>query len=777
MLDANDMTIEARPGQSATLEARRIRVEGIVQGVGYRPFVWALAMRMDLAGFVANDTTGVVIEVEGSRAGIERFVDALSREAPSLAVIEKIVAESVPAKSHGRFEIVDSQADGERQALICPDIGTCDECLREVFDPRNRRYRYPFTNCTNCGPRFTIIRGVPYDRPLTSMAGFAMCPDCEREYHDPADRRFHAQPVCCPACGPELRLLDRVAMPQPGDPICRAAALLKEGRIIAVKGLGGYHLAALASDESAVATLRARKHREDKPFAVMAPDLDAAQELATIDAAEQRLLTGQRRPIVLLARRADAKLAQLTAPGSHFIGLMLPYTPMHNLLCRELGAPLVLTSGNISDEPIAFADTDALRRLSAIADFYLTHDRPIHVRADDSVMRVVRGREVSIRRSRGFAPEPLTLPDEISRPILACGAELKNTFCLAKGRHAFLSHHIGDLENFETYQSFTNGIEHFQRAFDIEPSIVAHDLHPDYLLTKYALELARVELVGVQHHHAHIASCLADNGQHGPAIGVAFDGLGYGLDGTIWGGEFLVADLEKFERAGHLQPVPMPGGTAAIKQPWRMAAAHLDAAYGNDLPAALDVVSRNRQNWAQIVRLARNGINSPLTSSVGRLFDAVASILGIRDAINYEGQAAIELEQIASPSETSTYAVGLGAGETFTIRATDLVRALSDDLLSGTAVETIAARFQNTLAVIVVDTCNAIRARTGLSTVALSGGVFQNQFLLARTVEGLDRAGFRVLTHSRVPANDGGISFGQVAVAAARDRNGNIVCL
>jgi hydrogenase maturation protein HypF len=589
----------------------RVRVEGIVQGVGFRPFVHALASRLSLAGLVGNDARGVFVEVEGSAEAVERFLGALQREAPPLAVVERVSATRLAPTGAEGFAIASSRPGGERQALISPDTATCADCLRELADPADRRYRYPFVNCTNCGPRFTIIRDVPYDRAATTMAGFRMCADCAREYHDPADRRFHAQPVCCPACGPRLRLLDREGREAAGEPLAAAAALLREGRVVAVKGLGGYHLAADAAGEAAVAALRARKHREDKPFAVMVPDLETARALCLVDEVEERLLASPRRPIVLLRRRATvdrgAEVAGAVAPGNRSLGLMLPYTPLHHLLLAEVGRPIVLTSGNVSDEPIAYLDRDAMQRLGGIADRFLTHDRPIHMRTDDSVARAFRGRELPLRRSRGFVPQPLPLPWAFPRQVLACGAELKSTFCVAKGRHAFVSHHIGDLENYETYRSFTEGIEHFRRLLAVAPEVVAHDLHPEYLSTKYAAELDGVALEGVQHHHAHVAACLADNGEEGPVIGVAFDGLGYGADGTIWGGELLVADLAGFERAGHLASVPMPGGAAAIREPWRMAAAYLDAAFAGAVPDDLAVVGRNARRWQQVVAVARAG--------------------------------------------------------------------------------------------------------------------------------------------------------------------------
>jgi len=759
------------------LTRTRVRVEGIVQGVGFRPFVHALAGRLGLAGLVGNDAGGVFVEVEGSAETVERFLEALAAEAPPLAVIERVTATPLAPTGTAGFAIAPSRADGERQALVSPDTATCADCLAELDDPADRRHRYPFINCTNCGPRFTIVRDVPYDRPATTMASFAMCPDCAREYHDPADRRFHAQPVCCPACGPSLALVDREGRPAGGEPLAGGAARLLAGAVVAVKGLGGYHLAADAASEPAVAALRARKHREDKPFAVMVADLAGARALCAVDPAEEAMLASPRRPIVLLARRPSegrAAVAASVAPQNRSLGVMLPYTPLHHLLLAAVGRPIVLTSGNVSDEPITYLDAEALERLGGIADWFLVHDRPIHVRADDSVVRGFRGRELPLRRSRGFAPQPLGLPWPFPRHVLACGAELKHTFCLAKDGRAFVSHHIGDLENYETFRSFTEGVEHFRRLFAVEPEVVAHDLHPEYLSTKYAVELDGVELEGVQHHHAHVAACLADNGEPGPVIGVAFDGLGFGADGTIWGGELLVADLEGFRRAGHLEVVPMPGGAAAIREPWRMAAAWLDAALGGQVPERLAVVGRNLDRWERVVALARSGTASPATSSAGRLFDAVAATLGVRDAVNYEGQAAVELEQLADPAEPGAYPARVagagGDGAPLRLAGTDLVRSVVEELEAGVAAPLVAARFHNGLAGLTVAACRSLRDATGLETAALSGGVFQNLLLLERTVAGLERAGFRVLVHSRVPPNDGGISLGQAVVAGARGR-------
>jgi hydrogenase maturation protein HypF len=769
-----------------------IRVQGIVQGVGFRPFVYSLATGLGLAGLVGNDTDGVFAQVEGPESAVAEFLARLEREAPPLARVDRVTATRVPPTGAAGFVVAPSDPAGPRRVLVSPDAATCADCLRELADPADRRFGYAFINCTNCGPRFTIVKDVPYDRALTTMASFQMCEQCAAEYHDPANRRFHAQPTCCPACGPRLVLTRPDGGSVGGDALGAAAALLRVGQLLAIKGLGGYHLSCDAASDTAAAALRSRKHREDKPFALMAADLAMASRLCVIDEAAAAALTSARRPVVLLPRREDADVAAAVAPGNRQLGVMLPYTALHHLLLAAVGRPVVLTSGNISDEPIAYVDDDARTRLAGIADAFLSHDRAIHVRADDSVVRIFGNRERLIRRSRGYAPEPMPVSVPFTRPVLACGAELKNTFCLAKDGRAFVSQHIGDLQNAETLRSFTEGVAHFGRLFEITPQVIAHDLHPDYLSTKYALALAEsglpgapsgagpgeLELCPVQHHHAHIASCLADNGEQGPVIGVAFDGTGYGPDGTIWGGEFLTADLTGFDRAGYLSPIAMPGGAAAITQPWRMAAVYLDAAYpADDHSRALGVARRNERLWDAVTAMARRGVNAPLTSSVGRLFDAAAAILDVRDAINYEGQAAIELEQLADPDEQGGYRaavhVGRRPGAPLVADGADLIRAICADLVADVPRETVAARFHLGVAGLIEDCCVEIRDRTGLSAVALSGGVFQNLLLLHRAVDRLEARGFRVLLHARVPCNDGGISLGQAVVAAARDRLGS----
>ncbi|HEV7208565.1 MAG TPA: carbamoyltransferase HypF [Mycobacteriales bacterium] len=756
-----EMPHSAEPGATRA----RAYVSGLVQGVGFRPFVWREATARGLSGWVGNDAAGVVLEVEGAASAVASLLEALTRP-PPLARVDEIRSEPLAPAGGAGFAVRTSRTGGARRALVSPDTATCADCARELHDPADRRFQHPFVNCTSCGPRYTIVQAVPYDRSRTTMAPFPFCSACHAEYLDPADRRFHAEPVCCPNCGPQLRLLDRSGTTAATEAIAGTAGLLHAGRVVAVKGLGGYHLAVDARQEAAVAVLRRRKHREDRPFALMVLDVEAAAELCEIGPAELALLTSAARPIVILQRRRSGTVAPSVAPGSPSLGLMLPYTPMHTLLLEAFGGPLVLTSGNVSDEPIAFADADAAERLGGIADAFLVHDRAIRTRVDDSVCKVVGGRVVPIRRSRGYVPTPIPLPQASPESILACGSALKNTFCVTRGQHAFVSHHIGDLDDYATLLSYVDGIAHLTGLLDVAPAVVAHDLHPDYPSTRYALDLPDVQLIAVQHHHAHIASCLADNGVSGPVIGVAFDGVGLGLDGTSWGGEFLLADLSGFTRAAHLAEVAMPGGDAAARQPWRMAAAHLDAAYDGVLPAGLAVAQRQGRRWEQVLSVARAGVNAPRTSSAGRLFDAVSALLGVRDVVTYEAQAAIELEYVADPAETGSYRVPVSDDPVARVQVADLIRALTEDLRRGTPVPVLAGRFHNALADVVADVCRRLRAAHGLGTVALSGGVFQNSLLLCRCLQRLEADRFTVLTHREVPPNDGGISLGQAAVAA-----------
>jgi hydrogenase maturation protein HypF len=750
----------------------RARIDGTVQGVGFRPYVYRLAKELGLGGYVLNDPDGVIVEVEAGRDAVARFFERLRPEAPPLASVERVAIETLDATGEDRFAIRESPAGGEPRTAVMGDSATCGDCLGELFDPADRRYRYPFTNCTNCGPRFTIVRGIPYDRPLTTMAGFTMCAGCQAEYDDPGDRRFHAQPNACPECGPSLRLLDGQRS-EFHEPLEAAARALMRGVIVAVKGIGGFHLACRADDERAVAVLRARKHREDKPFAVMVQSAEAARALAVITPEDERLLVSRERPIVLVPRRPDAPVAAAVAPRARELGLMLPYSPLHHLLLADVGTPLVMTSGNVSSEPIAYRDEDALTRLAGIADLFLLHDRPIETRTDDSVVRTVAvggdQRRLMVRRSRGYVPALLPLPVAAERPLLACGAQLKNTFCVAKADRAWVSHHIGDLENWETLSSFSDGIGHFERLFAIAPEVIAHDLHPEYLSTKYALDRDADEHIGVQHHHAHLAACLAEHGRRGPAVAAIFDGTGYGEDGTIWGGELLFGDLAEYERAGHLFPVPMPGGEAAIHQPWRMARAWLEAAGGPlDLPRALAGAIAPRA-WEAVGAVLRSGLASPITSSAGRLFDAVSALCGICTEVNYEGQAAIELEAACDAEERRSYPMPLvQERRRLLLDARPAVRALAAELEDGTAAPTVAARFHNSLALATARSCAVLARRRGCSTVVLAGGTFQNRRLLEHTAGALRANGFEVLVPERLPPGDGGISYGQAAVAAAR---------
>ena len=748
----------------------RLRVTGTVQGVGFRPFVYVLATERGLSGFVLNDATGVLIEVEGPSSHIASFRAALVDQSPQLATVESVIEERIAQIGRAGFEIRASADAGPGRTAVVPDMAPCDDCIAEIFDPNQRRFRYPFTNCTNCGPRFTITKGIPYDRPQTTMAKFEMCAECLAEYENPGDRRFHAQPIACPRCGPRLSLLGASGELIGGDPITEAAHLIAAGSVLAIKGLGGYHLACDATNELAVAELRRRKNREEKPLALMVANPSAAAELVHLSNEERELLLSQRRPIVLARSKTDAGVAESVAPGNAYLGMMLPYTPLHHLLMVDASMPSVLTSGNLTDEPIAYVDSDARDRLSGLVDAWLIHDRPIHVRCDDSVVRSASGFAFPVRRARGYAPEELRVALRFARPVLGAGPELKHTFCLGSGDHAILSHHIGDLESYEAMSAFTEGVEHFTRIFDIAPEVIAHDLHPDYMSTKWALAQGGVELVGVQHHHAHIVSCMTDNLRTEPVIGLALDGTGYGDDDAIWGGEVMVCRLAGYERAAHLRYVPMPGGAAAIREPWRMAAVYLNEALGAQAPSLpIDFIGQTRDRWGPILQMASTGLNAPLTSSAGRMFDAVACLCGLRTRVTYEGQAAAELEQVADGSTLDAYPCAVEGG---VIDGVELVGAAAEDLAMGATVPKVAARFHNGLAAALVRASIGARNRFELETVALSGGTFQNVLLLHRVISGLESEGFEVLVHRRVPPNDGGISLGQAVVANARGNGG-----
>jgi hydrogenase maturation protein HypF len=759
---------------------KQIQVRGIVQSVGFRPFVYGLAQTHGLHGRVCNNELGVLLDLEGPSESIDRFVGDLRARPPSLAQIEAIdCIDAAEPAFFSDFQILRTVALGQKLIPVSADVAPCSDCLRELFDPANRRFRYPFINCTNCGPRFTIIEDVPYDRANTTMRDFEMCRDCRAEYENPRDRRFHAEPTACATCGPNLSLFKA----QSAEPIATAeaalaetVALLRAGKIIAIKGIGGFHLACDAINDKTVRNLRQRKYREEKPFALMASSVEMAREYCHVSAAEQELLLSVERPIVLLPRRKSGAIAEAIAPRISSLGFMLPYSPLHHLLFETLDRPLVMTSANISDEPICYRDDDAHQRLQTIADYFLIHNRRIHMRTDDSVLRVVSSPDspsagpVMIRRSRGYAPAPVKTAFKFQTQILACGAELKSTFCLAHDNYAFISPHIGDLENLETLRSFTEGIAHFKQLFYLTPEVVAYDLHPEYLSTKYALALDDIESkIAVQHHHAHVASCMADNQIEGEVIGIAMDGLGFGTDRRLWGGEFLIADFREMERFAHLNYIPMPGGASAIREPWRMAAVYLQETFGDqfldlDLPFVRDL---DTQKWKAMRKMASNGTNSPQTSSMGRLFDAVASLLRLRDVTNYEGQAAIELEQIAAEVSENGYQFEI-AENGKVIRAETIIRSVVEDLIEEVPPSIVSARFHAAVANLILTMVQLIRDRYKLNRVVMSGGVFQNLCLLNSSRQKLSGAGFEVFTHNRVPTNDGGICLGQAAVANAQ---------
>jgi hydrogenase maturation protein HypF len=800
---------------------RHIEVSGIVQGVGFRPYIYRLAAERHLVGTIRNTSSGVSIEVQGEPSSVEDFVTHLPQDAPPLSRITQIEVAEVPCNGDPEFRIIASHAEERVRTLISPDVATCDDCLREMFDPRDRRYRYPFTNCTNCGPRFTITRSIPYDRPYTSMAPFQMCAACQAEYDDPLNRRFHAQPNACWDCGPQLQLLERSGHNiATDDPLRHSIKLLGAGQIVAMKGLGGFHLAADATNAAAVARLRERKRRAGKPFAIMVANVDAARQFCEISAAEQSALRSIQRPIVLLRRRtSDASyISEEVAPGNQYLGVFLPYTPLHHLLMREGGFDaLVMTSGNLSEEPIAIANDEAVARLGTLADNFLVHNRNIVLRCDDSVVRLLPSSVASfaqpsrplrskafdredrqdaakdakqiqqLRRSRGFVPVPVFLREEVV-PVLAVGGELKNTICLTKGKHAFLSQHVGDLENAESYKFFEEAIAHLQNVLEIRPEVIAYDLHPGYFSTRWALQ-QKLPLVGVQHHHAHIASCMAENHLDGKVIGFALDGTGYGGDGKVWGGEVLVADYAGFERAAHFEYIPLPGGAAAIHEPWRMAVSYLAHHFGRDflqwkLPFMAGI---KQQKLDVLLQMIDRGVNSPLTSSCGRLFDAVAAIAGVRNTVTYEAQAAIELEMamqglnrgardgIAGSTDLSnanqSYPLVLTPQDSgFVIGTRPLFEALVEDILAKQPLAEISGRFHNGLIAVFLQIATELRRRTSLNRVCLSGGAFNNLYLTQNLSAALSTGGFEVFSQNEVPAGDGGLSLGQAMVACSAAR-------
>jgi len=752
----------------------RIEVKGIVQGVGFRPFVYRLAKDCCLNGWVRNTSGNVAIEIEGPEENLGQFLSLLKEKAPPAAHVQNVTTRKLPVEGDIDFVIRKSQPEAGKYQPVSPDLATCPECLAEIFDSENRRHLYPFTNCTNCGPRFTIIKDIPYDRPLTTMSGFTMCPECQAEYDDPFDRRFHAQPNACPKCGPSLQLTDGDGTPIPGeDPLRKAAELLNQGYIVAVKGLGGFQLACDATNQRAVTRLRKRKKRPGKPFALMMSSITETEKHCQVSPEEAKLLLSPNAPIVLLRWHKDvSSVTSLVAENNRYLGVMLPYTPLHHILLSYTSRPLVMTSGNLSEEPICQDNGEALRRLHNIADYFLLHNRDIHARYDDSVYLVERRTARAIRRARGYAPTPIPLPFK-SQQVLACSAEEKNTFCLTRDNYAFLSQHIGDMDNEETMEHFENTIGLYQQLFRVQPEVIAHDLHPEYLSTKLALKYADekgLRTIGVQHHHAHIISCLVENGFREPVIGVAFDGVGYGTDGNLWGGEFLVCDWNHFERAAHLEYVPMPSGVAAIRKPYRMALGYIYSLFGAEIPLTdLPIISKIPADEVNILKAQlQRRLNSPLTSGAGRLFDAVSALAGVRGQVDYEAQAAIELEMLApddiSQFEPYPFLISDGA-DPAVIRLGELVSAVVNEARNGVSPSVISARFHKTVAEIILETCRLIYRQSGPKTVALSGGVFQNRLLFNLTVDNLKKEGFRVLSHQMVPCNDGGISLGQAVIA------------
>lgn len=770
---------------------RRLHIVGTVQGVGFRPHLHRLARRLSLTGAAGNDDDGVWCEVQGRPADLDEFEARVEAEAPPLARVDSIRSAGVPAVEGERdFLIAPSAAgSGAVVGIVPPDVAACGACLAEIADRGGRRYRYAFTCCTDCGPRYTVVRSLPYDRERTSMAAFELCEACEGEYRDPADRRHHAQAVCCPRCGPALSLRSMTGEagdgnpvegdsidgdlvggdPIGGDPVEEAAALLRAGRIVAVKGVGGYQLACRADDAAAVARLRQRKHREEKPFALLVASADAARALVELDDLAARALTGPEAPIVLAPRRLSAPVAHEAAPDTRLLGVMLPATPLHALLAEAADVTLVCTSGNRSDEPIVTDDALVGSELGGIADAVLGHDRVIERRADDSVGHVVAGSFQLLRRARGYAPGTVRL-DGDGPVVLAVGAELKSTVCLALGADAHLSVHLGDLEHPAALAAFEAAVADLLELTRAAPELVVHDLHPEYLSTKFAASADLAPRLGVQHHHAHLASCLADSGHRGPAIGVMFDGMGWGADGTLWGGEILVGDAAGYERFAHLAPVPMPGGAAAVRQPWRMALAHLYEAFGPDRPA-IGSLAAHAEHASGVLDQCRPG-QSILTTSVGRLFDSVAALCGIVETATYEGQAAIRLEQAAGP-DARRYPVEISDGTPAVIKLSPLVKAVAADLHAGQAASVIAAAFHRWVADVAVATSERVREASGLSVVALSGGVFQNRRLVELLVPQLEQSGFKVLRHRQVPPNDGGIALGQAAIARATLSHGS----
>ncbi len=759
-----------------------ITLSGMVQGVGFRPFVHRLARECELAGSVCNFSGGVIVEIEGDRGRVDEFYSRVSAEAPPMAhVVDKRI-EKRPPQGLRAFSVEKSRQVNDEFVLVPPDICMCDRCQEELLDPHDRRYRYPFINCTDCGPRFTIISKMPYDRPLTTMRSFTMCPPCQKEYEDIDHRRYHAQPNACRCCGPHLFFRDMPGNKAEGEEaLGEAVRRLKMGHIVAVKGIGGFHLCCDATDDRAVQRLRRRKGRSAKPLAIMSLNLERVRSYCHLCSAEEELLSSPMRPIVILEQRDEHPISALVAPGNNTLGVMLPYAPVHNLILESGLLAMVATSANVSDQPLIGDNELARRELSGIADAFLFHDREIHNLCDDSVFRFIDERPVPFRRARGCVPMPVELPFEVPS-VLACGAELKNTFCVARGNYAFNSQHIGDLKNMETYGFYLQMIERFEDLFRIRPGILAHDLHPSYLSTRYALERGadhekKLKMVAVQHHHAHVAACMAENGVREPVIGVVFDGLGYGTDGHIWGAEFMVADYEGFQRLGQLRYMPLPGSDAANREPWRMALSYLFSMYGSRLGSWERALFDHLEADAleTVFQMLTRGYNAPLASSMGRLFDAVASLLGICQHNTFEGEAAVKLqvaaERISGPVNGYSWSISR-EGDYLNVDPCPMVREILGDLRRKVSVPEIARRFHRSVADLVSLCCKHIRGSHGLERVALSGGVFQNKLLTEMVVDLLRRDGFEPLLHRQVPPNDGGVALGQAAIAGYQSGEG-----
>jgi len=754
---------------------KRVRYlfSGVVQGVGFRPFIYRMATKHSLSGFVQNRSDGVIVEIEGTAWSVASFISGVNTELPPLADVSGITCEDVEIQNDSVFRIIESEAHGPAKVLITPDIATCSECLTELFDPKDRRFRYPFINCTNCGPRLTIIKDIPYDRINTSMNCFPLCPLCGKEYENPADRRFHAEPNACPACGPSLMILDEIGNPLPDkDPLQKAIDLLCDGYVLAIKGLGGFHLAVDAANDEALQRLRSRKYREEKPLAIMVKDLEAASRIAWIGNEEAALLCSPQRPIVLARKKKTREISPAVAPGVSDLGIMLPYTPVHHMLLEKHFQALVMTSANQVDEPICITNREAIKRLHGIADYFLVHNRDILVRCDDSIASVSAGKKRMLRRSRGFAPKPIVLKKSYPE-ILALGPQMKTTICILKGNLAFLSPHIGDMETPEARDFHQESLTLMQKIAESRPEIISCDLHPAYYTTKLAENLGVSRIIQVQHHHAHIVSCMAENGIEGEVIGIAMDGTGYGTDGSVWGGEFLIADEAFFTRAGHIRTYLLPGGEKAIREPWRIAASLLKETYGMNWPdfaKKLNIVPQ--ESYYEIMdRIMAQKFNSPMTSSLGRLFDGVAAILGIRHTVTFEGQAAMELEALAKSKTDNILPFDISeSGGVLCLDFSSMIRVIVEEVLTGKSRGEIAYTFHMSLTVAFRRIAETIRKKTGLNRIVLSGGCFQNRILTEGVIMELEKSGFAVFFHEILPTNDGCISLGQAVCAGEQVR-------